>query len=323
MKIIKALRDLYQASLIKYERLADEVRQSLKPKVEDSEWFFLARLKELESFALKIETGRVPDPGNMEDFYACTIVVPTILQVIDDAEQLVRSLYDFHERRPPDDATTRKASFSFAFDDLRLYVRRRSLASGRDEELDGLIFEVQIKTILQHAWSTATHDLIYKTDTVSWPRERIAYQVKAMLEHAEVAIAEANRLSEARAVAKKDDRTDNILRIIHQVENFWPEDRLPDNVKRLAETIFDLLRACDLSANDLADILEAEKRRIGLLPTDLSPYAFVVQAMAHADRIDFQERFSRRHIRSRLVIHSGMDLPPWMQDAHDRIVKLD
>ncbi|MGB8681990.1 MAG: hypothetical protein WCD12_03810 [Candidatus Binatus sp.] len=322
MKIIKALRDLYQASLIKYERLADEVRQSLKPRVEDAEWFFLSRLKGLESFALKVETGRVPDPGNMEDFYACTIVVPTILQ-IDDAERLVRSLYDFHERRPPDDATTRKASSSFAFDDLRLYVRRRPLASGRDEELDGLIFEVQIKTILQHAWSTATHDLIYKTDTVSWPRERIAYQVKAMLEHAEVAIAEANRLSDARAVAKKDDRTDNILRIIEQVENFWPEDRLPDNVKRLAETIFDLLRAGDLSANDLADILEAEKRRIGLLPTDLSPYAFVVQAMAHTDTINFQERFSRRHIRSRLVIHSGMDLPTWMQDAHDRIVKLD
>ena len=144
-----------------------------------------------------------------------------------------------------------------------------------------------------------------------------------MLEHAEVAIAEANRLSDARAVAKKDDRTDNILRIIQQVESFWPEDRLPDNVKRLAETIFELLRACDLSANDLADILEAEKRRIGLLPTDLSPYAFVVQAMAHSDRIDFQNRFSRRHIRSRLVIHSGMDLPTWMHDAHDRIVKLD
>ncbi|MGD0076622.1 MAG: hypothetical protein ABSD31_20175 [Candidatus Binataceae bacterium] len=164
MKIIKQLRDLHQASSIKYERLAAEVRETLKPKVEDNDWFFISRLKELESFALKVETGRVPDPSNMEDFFACTIVVPTVLK-IDDAEGLVRSLYDFHGRRPPDDAATQKASSSFAFDDLRLYVKRRTLASGKDQELDGLIFEVQIKTILQHAWSTATHDLIYKTDT--------------------------------------------------------------------------------------------------------------------------------------------------------------
>jgi ppGpp synthetase/RelA/SpoT-type nucleotidyltranferase len=322
MKIIKQLRDLYQASSIKYERLAVEVRETLKPRVEVASWFFLSRLKDLESFALKVETGRVPDPHSMEDFYACTIVVPTILQ-IDDAEQLVRSLYDFHERRPAADTTTRKASSSFAFDDLRLYVNRRPLASGKDAELDGLIFEVQVKTILQHAWSTATHDLIYKTDTVSWPRERIAYQVKAMLEHAEVAIAEANRISDARAVAKKDDRTDNILRIIEQVESFWPEDRLPENVKRLAETIFELLRACDLSAYDLDPLLKAEKRRVGLVPTDLSPYSFVVQAMAQSHNIDFRHKFNRNHIRSRIVIHSGMDLPKWMDDAHSRIVKLD
>lgn len=322
MKIIKAVRDLHQASSVKYERLAAEVRDNLKPRAESRGWFFLSRLKELESFALKIETGRVPDPRGMEDFYACTIVVPTILQ-IDDAEELIRFLYDFHERRPPDDLRTRKASSSFAFDDLRLYVKRRSLASGKDEDLDGIVFEVQIKTILQYAWSTATHDLIYKTDTISWPRERIAYQVKAMLEHAEVAIAEANRLSDARAVAKKDDRTDNILRIIDQVRHFWPEDRLPDNIKRLAEIIFDLLRTCDLSANDLAPILEAEKQRIGLIPTDLSPYAFVVQAMAHSKSIEFRDKFSRRHIRACIVIHGGMDLPTWMLDVHDRIVKLD
>jgi len=321
MKIIKQLRDLYQASSIKYERLAIEVRETLKPRVEVAGWFFLSRLKDLESFALKVETGSVPDPSKMEDFYACTIVVPTILQ-IDDAEQLMRSLYDFHERRPTADTATSKASSSFAFDDLRLYVNRRPLGSGKDPELDGLIFEIQVKTILQHAWSTATHDLIYKTDTVSWPRERIAYQVKAMLEHAEVAIAEATRISDARAVAKKDDRTDNILRIIEQVESFWPGDRLPENVKRLAETIFELLRTCDLSANELEPLLQAEKRRVGLVPTDLSPYSFVVQAMAQSHNLDLQRKFNRNHIRFRIVIHSGMDLPGWMANAHSRIVNL-
>jgi hypothetical protein len=47
----------------------------LKPLVEQKGWFFTWRLKELESFALKIETGRVSNPVALEDFFACTIVL--------------------------------------------------------------------------------------------------------------------------------------------------------------------------------------------------------------------------------------------------------
>ena len=61
---------------------------------------------------------------------------------------------------------------------------------------------MQVKTFLQHAWGIATHDLIYKTDDVSWSRQRIAYQIKAMLEHAEMSIQEAGRLAEAVALSK-------------------------------------------------------------------------------------------------------------------------
>jgi hypothetical protein len=92
---------------------------------------YVGRVKELESFALKIETGRVPDPARMEDFFACTIVVPTLSQ-IEEAERLVSSLFDGVGRRPPNDAETRKTASDFAFDDLRLYVARRSSVSGRE-----------------------------------------------------------------------------------------------------------------------------------------------------------------------------------------------
>lgn len=321
MKISKQLRQIHQDAQQKFVRLEMEVQETLKPRVEDSGWFFLGRIKQLESFVLKVETGRVPDPKNMEDFFACTIIVPTMIQ-IDSAEELVRGLYDIESRRPPDDTKTHKASSSFAFDDLRLYVRRRSPDSGKNEDLSGLIFEVQIKTILQHAWSVATHDLIYKTDSISWSRERIAFQVKAMLEHAEIAIAEANRLSDAQAVAKKDERTDNILRIIEQLEDFWPNDRLPSNIKRLSETVYDLLKISDIEIHKLKEMLNEEKRRVGLLPIDLSPYEFVIQSLANTSIINFREKFNRRHIKTRIVIRTGIDLPAWAFESHDRIINL-
>ncbi len=293
----------------------------LKPLVEQKGWFFTWRLKELESFALKIETGRVSNPVALEDFFACTIVVPTLSR-IGDAEQLITTHFDFRERRPPDDSQTSKRSSSFPFDDLRLYVARRPAASGRDADLDGTVFEVQIKTVLQYAWIIATHDLIYKTNTVSWPKERIAFQIKAMLEHAEIAIAAAEQLSDSPSVAKKDKWTDNIIAIINQIECFWPEDQFPEDRKRLAENIFGLLRTADLPANRLVTLLEAEKSRNGMIPTDLSPYAFTVQALAHYPGIKFEEKFKRSRIKTKIVIHDGMDIPTWMKQ-HSRVINLN
>ena len=95
------------------------------------------------------------------------------------------------------------------------------------------------------------------------------------------------------------------------------------DIKRLAEVFNELLRVCDLGATDLLSLLEDEKRRIGLLPADLSPYAFFVQALARSNNVNFQKKFSRSHIKSRVIIHGGMDLPDWMATPHGRIINLD
>ena len=321
MKILKHIRDIYGVRKLLYELLAREVGEVLKPKAEERGWFFRARVKEIESFALKIETGRVEEPACMEDFFACTIIVPTMAQ-IDQAEQLVRSLYDFGSRRPRSRQMTHKEPSSFVFDDLRLYVAQRPSTSGRNLQLDNVVFEVQIKTILQYAWDIATHDLIYKSDTASWPLERIAFQVKAMLEHAEIAITEADRLAKAPAVAKQDKRMRGLLRLIEHMRSIWPSESLPADTKRLAETVFDLLYSCDLNVDAFPKIVEAERRRLGILPTDLSPYAFTVQALAQSSAIDFKQKFKRRHVRTKIVIHGGMELPEWMSVQHSRIVNL-
>jgi ppGpp synthetase/RelA/SpoT-type nucleotidyltranferase len=320
MKVIKKIRDIHSESEERYKRLAEEVQGFLKGEAEKRGWFFISRLKGLESFALKIETGRVPDPSKMEDFFACTIVVPT-LSHIETAETLVLEHYDVLERRPPVDAQTFKQASNFQFDDLRLYVAKRASQTGKNVDLDGAIFEIQAKTVLQHAWGLATHDLIYKSDTVSWPRERIAYQVKAMLEHAEIAIAEANRLADAPAVAKKDERTAEILKLIEQIRALWSPDRLPKDIKRLAETTQHIFKSCKLDVKNLAAMLDAEKQRLGMLPNDISPYAFIVQALAHSGEFDFRAALSRAK-RLKILVHEGMDLPSWMKDDNAQIVRV-
>lgn len=75
MKIHRKLRDTFNHASEKYNRLAVEVNGTLKNLVESEKWFYTSRVKELESFALKVETARVQDPSKLEDFFACTIIL--------------------------------------------------------------------------------------------------------------------------------------------------------------------------------------------------------------------------------------------------------
>jgi len=320
MKIAKGIRDAYSAVRGDYVRLSDEVSAKLQPKIESKGWFFIYRVKEQESFALKIETGRVDDPRRMEDFFACTLVVPTVAQV-SEAEQFLEEMYEVVTRRPPHDERTYKKASDFIFDDLRLNLKRGGSDTGRNDDLEGLVFEVQIKTILQHAWGIASHDLIYKTDNVSWPKERIAFQIKAMLEHAEIAITEAERLADSPAISKKDHDTAKTLEIIHILRSFWTAERLPRDIKRLAESMRGVLKTCDVRTDQLEQLLKAEKIRIGVLPTNLSPYAFLVQALANSDDLDFQAKItSRKNRKTKVLVHNDMELPEWMKEENEKII---
>lgn len=322
MKIAKPIREAFDTGEALYKRLKNEIRELLKRQVEEQSWFYVDRVKNLESFALKVETGRFPDYAHIEDFFACTVIVPTFSQ-LHEAIELIEGRFDIVKRRPKGNMETHKSASDFMFDDLRLYVRRRVTAELPPSELDGLVFEIQVKTILQYAWGIAVHDLIYKTDEVSWPKDRIAYQVKAMLEHAELAIAEAPQLSSAPAVSKQDQRTKDIVTVIEHLRSLWTSaDVLPNNLKRLAENIVAVLAAGAVPLERLGEILIYEKERVGLLPSDLSPYSFTVQALVNHPDLEFEARFKRSQIRTRIVVHDGMDLPPSMRTPHDRIIVL-
>lgn len=322
MKVNGRIRRLHAECHERFSRLAEEVREVIRPQVDAYGWFFTERIKDLSSFAMKLETGRVKDPLKMEDFYGCTIIVPS-LKRIKDAESLIKNNFGVKDRRPKRDEYTHKRPSAFEFDDLRLYVFRDNSISGRNEDLDGVVFEVQIKTILQHAWGLATHDTVYKTNSVSWPKERIAYQIKAMLEHAEVSISEAELLSSSTTISKNDKRTNNMAEVIHHIECFWAEDAWPNDRKRLAENILSLIEMVGVNPNNLVRILEAEKLRYGVIPLNLSPYAFTLQALAQSQDIAFEEKFNSHENRNCILIHRDMDLPDWMWGSHDRIIRID
>ena len=310
MKIPGSIRNIYAEQRLLADLLKERVDALLATRIQDR-WHYESRVKGEESFALKVETGRVKDLTALEDFFAATIVVPTNAEIA-NLEALINTLFAPHQRRPASDEFTSKAPPLFTFDDLRLYVRWIDDPTMPASGCAGMVFELQIKTFLQHAWSIATHDLIYKSDDANWSKMRIAFQIKAMLEHAEVSIQEASRIAESDALRKTDARTAAIKQFITMFTTLWDRDTLPSDIRRLAENAMVPAKMAALSVEELQNLLLAEREQgRGPLTQNLSPYGIVVQTVLNHRSAQIQDALSRDQ-RSALVVTRELEIPEGM-----------
>lgn len=252
-----------------------------------SKWHYIERLKSRESYALKVEGGHM-HPEYPKDFFACTIVVENTTQ-IQDAVGMLKKFFSVASQIPNEGIFTRKSPSSFEYDGLRLYARIKSNNKFPKKHetniLSKTLFEIQIKTFLQHAWDIAVHDLIYKGNEISWPTERIAYQIKAMLEHAEVSIHEIGAIKKS-AMLNKQRREEKRLNDIKEfLTKNWCEDRLPVDMIRLSKNIYHLLSQLNVDLEQLQKLLDEEyKLGKGTKTLNLSPYFTIVQTIINQDR---------------------------------------
>jgi ppGpp synthetase/RelA/SpoT-type nucleotidyltranferase len=282
MKIINSIEDYYYKQLELNRILRSRVDHLIKYHKKSS-WHYDSRIKDLESFALKVETGNIEDPSNMNDFFACSIIVENTI-MLQDALLLVEKHFDIVEKKPSTPDFTPNAPDSFAFDDLRLYVRLKPDAGqpfdSGPNKLCKVVFEVQIKTFLQHAWSLATHDLTYKGDEVNWAKQRIAYQIKAMLEHAEISIREIEKIKDCTVIAKKNRKFDQLNKINKFLLKNWQRDFLPGDIMRLTANVHHILNGLEINLNELQECLDAESSAgRGVKTLNLSPYCIILQSI--------------------------------------------
>ena len=282
MKVVHSIRNLYNKQHAQAEELAMVIRDYVNDNKEKT-WHYFDRIKEEESFALKIEAGKVSDLNNVDDFFACTIVVDNSGD-IKHAKNMIKRLCVIRSQKPDDKPSTTKSPDSFPHDDLRLCVKLRPDArlppDSTHNKLAKILFEVQIKTFLQHAWSVATHDLVYKNEEISWAKSRIAYQIKAMLEHAEVTLYEIDRIKKSKMLKMFDKKTKELNEIKKFITSNWKSDALPSDMIRLSNSVNFLLDCLNISTADLQTLLDAESGcGRGVKTLNLSPYFTILQTI--------------------------------------------
>lgn len=293
MKIPLSVRSAYEEQKEFYENLKANVDQRILTR-KNSKWHYESRVKSLESYALKLETGRFDDSYDIEDFFACTLVVENHQKLI-DARNLIEESFSVKSSRPKVANQTHKSSDSFPFDDLRLYVEWTDSEFQKPTGLTGKKFEIQIKTYLQHAWSIATHDLIYKNEEKSWAKERIAYQVKAMLEHAELSISSAESLSQSATLNISDVKTEKICDIIKILKKHWDPERLPKDLVRLSTSTATILDFLEVNTDELDEVLsQANESGRGSNIQNLSPFNIITTSLYDAGKIQIQKLRKKR-----------------------------
>lgn len=176
------------------------------------------RIKDLDSLADKLETGKYQKWADINDLVAAAIIVPTASH-----EDVVLA---FLRSRFTEVAVLGRRSRPMAPDHFRFDLTRWYGQVGLDEgspddvrDLAGLTFEVQVRTYFEHAWSVVTHDLTYKSQRIDWRQLRLAAQLKAMVEQIELTIANFEGIA---AVA---------------TEAMWPETDVQRRIQELLQAL--------------------------------------------------------------------------------------
>lgn len=266
------------------------------------DWHVTSRVKSEDSFVEKLQTGRVRDQNKMEDMFAATIVVPNRPSLA-AAETFVRELMVVDERRPAVGPIKSEAS-NFRFDDIRLYGHLRAPEDLPVGPIHEMTFEVQVKTFMQHAWAVATHDTVYKTDRTSWARSRMAYQIRALLEHAESAVDAIDVYDASPNGVPVGVRELRLQSIIDFIVQHWDRDFLPVSLIRAGENLDSLCEDLKVSVPDFLSAMSDEISTVGP-PLGWSPYQVALHVASARYPDQLRQHLIRGNQKSRVYYVTG------------------
>lgn len=267
-----------KASII--ELVAKSAKQVLSTYCERKGFLLAGRAKEIASLQDKLETGRYPSLNELDDIVAFSIVVDTISQV----REVIKFLEKSFRVETIKSATILQDERVFDFDCPRIYCRLEDkLATGNG--IDSILIEVQIRTLLQHAWSKITHPIVYKASRFDARGARLAAELMAQLESIDRDFSRfKTTASSVKAVKRRDmEAPSTIIKMIDDLveEGVIPKEMMPKNGRRLGENVYnsidnskrkDVRSKCNVIKNFISN-------QRGAYPRSVSIYQLAIVAL--------------------------------------------
>jgi ppGpp synthetase/RelA/SpoT-type nucleotidyltranferase len=302
MKIPPSFNQAYMDVRPVLERLEAVVKPRAEEIAKRYNGVYTGRIKEPESILIKsLKEGYDLLFLNMYVLFACTITVPNP-QAIEDVRRDVEATFQLVEVRQravkPEE---------FAYNDLNLSLKVIPEFWNRGEAYLDLVFELQIKTLLQQAWSQAGHDVIYKAGKKTWGLTRITSQLRALLEMADSLLANLDSAASILQGTIEYPKYSKRNQIIDILEGAWDDPRLPGNLDRAALVIENYLGLAGLASGDLVELLRREEYRRYVEARSLTPTQAVFIILFQEKWGDMKPRLKKRKV---LITSEMLDLCP-------------
>ncbi|MGB3731688.1 hypothetical protein [Microbacterium sp.] len=206
------------------------------------------RKKQAASIHQKVQTGKIASPSDIRDLLGFTVVL-LYRHEIPLAIELLKS----SELQVDDPGPIEVSPSDFRYHEPKVFVRPPASYLERHPLLVTEC-EVQFTTVLQHALDAATHDFDYKGRNYSWGNFRLVAQMRGILEMVDRTIDDIDAADmPADATVATPARMLEATDILLVLQEHFPE-KLPDDRRRLTDTVADWMRAAnmDLSALNTA-----------------------------------------------------------------------
>ncbi|WP_180234945.1 GTP pyrophosphokinase [Bacillus cereus] len=177
----------YSTHCEKYNDLGGNLQDSLKILLKEAEISFLDvnyRIKDYNSFKDKIKRKGYQDPMNdNEDFCGMRIICffPSDIEKIGD---VINKEFNVHHSEDKSDKEIDR--FGYRSYHFVVSVKDEWLSAPNFRNLKGVKAEIQVRTILMHAWADIEHKLQYKKkEHIPKEIQRKFYQLSALFELAD------------------------------------------------------------------------------------------------------------------------------------------
>ncbi len=275
MELVNDLREKYKEKAIIYDTIADYMKIELEELLQKSNISYLtttSRIKSFESFEEKIDRKKYSNPfEQVEDFCGIRIICYYRSDVLKICK-IIEEEFDVLEARNKEDLL---AVNEFGYRSFHMIAKIPISRSPTllDDSYSNFKFEIQIRTILMHAWAEIEHKLAYKSEDqialsmrkefafLSAKLEESDFQFERLRDDSDRIRKEIRMKVEEQQISGKDDLNLDSLRAL--LESKFPERK--EDMNGIAQ-LLDQLNEANIG---LEEVLSAYERTKNYISTNL------------------------------------------------------